>query len=287
LRVTYRVHIFGVCMALAFWGAYWTFGLEFRRKGIPRPFRLTDILLLYCGLTGFAGALFFAKLEDTRELFQYPLRWLVTYNGLVYYGGLIFGAITYLIITYRRGIPLGRAADIGSPGMMLAYGIGRIGCQLSGDGDWGIVNLRPKPIWLDWAPDWAWASRFPHNVVRQGAYIPGCGGDYCNQLVDPVFPTSLYESVVCVLLFLLLWGLRRRIRRDGVLFAIYALLIGAERFAVECIRINPLHRLFGLDLSQAQWISLAWMGIGLVTLFATTFTTTSSCRNLSSKNVLR
>ncbi len=218
---------FGCCMALSFWAAYIVFTLEFRRKSDGRPRQsgassptgmippnirigpLMDRLLLFCGLTGFAGALLLAKLDDTYNLFHHPGVWLTRYHGLSYFGGLLFGIITYLIILRRKGIPLPVALDIGSPGMMLAYAIGRIGCHLAGDGDWGIVNRWATPAWLSWAPPWVWAAHYPHNVLRQGVYIPGCHLDYCSVLPEGVFPTSFYESVVCLALFLLLLFLRR------------------------------------------------------------------------------
>ncbi|HLZ87339.1 MAG TPA: prolipoprotein diacylglyceryl transferase family protein, partial [Puia sp.] len=153
------VPTFGFFMALSFWAAYAVFTLELRRRQCLTPAtaavppdirigRLMDQLLLFCGLIGFAGALLLAKLEDSYNLWHHPGQWLLRYHGLTYLGGLIFGAITYLVMLKRRGIPLATAADIGSPGMMLAYAIGRIGCHLAGDGDWGILSTSPKPAWL-------------------------------------------------------------------------------------------------------------------------------------------
>ncbi|HEY4289612.1 MAG TPA: prolipoprotein diacylglyceryl transferase family protein, partial [Puia sp.] len=104
------------------------------------PYQLMDRLLLFCGIAGFAGAILFAKIEGV--------------SGLNYYGALIAGALTYLYINRKHGIPLPIAADIGSPGMMLAYAIGRLGCHLAGDGDWGIINTTPQPAWLQWTPAW-------------------------------------------------------------------------------------------------------------------------------------
>lgn len=239
------VPTFGFFMALAFWGAYIAFLLELRRRqrlapadapglaafeassaasrrgAVPASIdvrRLMDRLLLWCGLIGFAGALLLAKLEDTYNLWHHPWRWLMRYHGLTYFGGLLFGTAAYLVILRRRGVSLAVALDIGSPGMMLAYAIGRLGCHLAGDGDWGIVVRSPKPGWLSWAPDWVWAAHYPHNVLRQGVFIPGCTGDYCAMLPDAVFPTSLYEAVICFLLFVVLWRLRRRLTRPGLLF---------------------------------------------------------------------
>lgn len=222
---------------------------------LTHPYQLMDRLLLFCGLSGFAGAILFAKIEGI--------------NGLNYYGALLAGALTYFYINRKHGIPLIIAADIGSPGMMLAYGIGRIGCHLAGDGDWGIVNESPQPAWLQWAPASTWRFTYPHNSIHKGIYIPGCTDNYCTQLPIPVYPTSFYEAVACLLLFAALWSLRRRIKPPGFVFAMYALLNGAERFTIEFIRINPRYPIAGFNLTQAQIIALAWMLTGVITLFHT------------------
>jgi phosphatidylglycerol:prolipoprotein diacylglycerol transferase len=222
------------------------------------PYQLMDYLLLYCGLFGFAGAILFAKLEAVSVHGS-----LLSFNGLNYYGGLIAGALTYLYINKRYGIRSAIAADIGSPGMMLAYAIGRIGCHVAGDGDWGITNEQPRPGWI---PEWLWASRYPHNSVHQGIYIPGCSGSNCTMLPTPVYPTPLYEAIICFCLFLLLWQLRRRIKKPGLLFAYFAMLNGIERFTIEFIRINPRYHIGYWNLSQAQVIALGWMLTGLIVL---------------------
>src|SRR5690606_30791597 len=116
----------------------------------------------------------FSILERFPQFIQNPWHELTTFTGLVFYGGFIFGAIIYLIIGYRNGMKLIHLADIGSPGMLVAYGVGRIGCQLSGDGDWGIVNLHPKPDYLSIFPNWMWSFRFPHNILNMGERIPDC-----------------------------------------------------------------------------------------------------------------
>ncbi len=231
------------------------------------PYQLMDKLLLWCGVTGFAGAIILGKLENLSELFTDPTHYFSSFNGLVYYGGLIFGAITYLYMTHRAGIALSHAADIGSPGMMLAYGIGRIGCHLSGDGDWGIINTASQPHWLSWMPQWMWAFKFPHNVIRQGKYIPGCTTSYCNELVYPVFPTSFYEALICLLLFLLLWSVRHKIKIPGLMFSLFATLCGMERFFIEKIRINPQYHYMGWSFTQAQFISFIICFIGISGIF--------------------
>ncbi|MFL5747880.1 MAG: prolipoprotein diacylglyceryl transferase [Niastella sp.] len=226
------------------------------------PYQLMDYLLLYCGLFGFAGAILFAQLDALASGEPF-----FTFHGLNYYGGLIAGALTYLYINKRYGIRPAMAADIGSPGMMLAYAIGRMGCHVAGDGDWGIINNQPKPGWV---PQWLWASRYPHNSVHQGLYIPGCTGSHCTVLTTPVYPTPLYEALICLCLFLLLWKLRRTLKKPGILFAYFAILNGAERFCIEFIRINPRYEIGYWNLSQAQVLALGWMLTGLIGLLLST-----------------
>jgi len=145
---------------------------------------------------------------------------------------------------------------------MLGYAIGRIGCQVSGDGDWGIENTNPKPF--NWLPDWMWSYNFPHNVNEAGVRIPGClDAKYCNQLPVGVYPTSFYETVICLLLFLLLWSLRKKLQIPGTLFALYLILNGIERFFIEKIRVNVrLNILF--HPTQAEVISSLLFITGVV-----------------------
>ncbi|HEX6427150.1 MAG TPA: prolipoprotein diacylglyceryl transferase family protein [Niastella sp.] len=234
------------------------------------PYQLMDQLLLYCGLFGFAGAILFAKLETIGQITVSRFETVARFNGLNYYGALIAGTLTYLYINKRHGIRAAIAVDIGSPGMMLAYAIGRIGCHTAGDGDWGIINQNPLPHWLRWLPEWLWAYRYPHNSIHQGIYMPGCVGNNCTILPIPVYPTPLYEAIICLCLFFLLWMLRRHIKKPGVLFAYFAILNGAERFTIEFIRINPRYTIGHWSVSQAQVLALGWILTGLITLFLCT-----------------
>jgi len=231
------------------------------------PHQRTDRLLFWCASFGFVGALLFAKLEHIGQLFTDPVGFLTGFEGLVFYGGFIFGAGIFLYITTRRmGIRLIDAMDVGSPGMMLAYAVGRMGCHLSGDGDWGIVNLSAKPGGLGWIPDWAWAFRYPHNVNREGPFLPGCVESYCNVLPQPVYPTSLYESLLCLFLFGTLWIFRNRIRRPGLMFFLFITLNGLERFFMEHIKLNPVYCFGGICLTQAQYIAMLFIIAGIAGL---------------------
>jgi phosphatidylglycerol:prolipoprotein diacylglycerol transferase len=226
------------------------------------PYELMPKLILWAAIWGFLGAKAFNFLENIAMYKQYSFKDFWRYSGLTFYGGLIFGAITYLYIGARRGLSLINLADIGSPGMLVAYGVGRLGCYLSGDGDWGIVNENARLF--VWLPDWAWAYRFPHNVLNKGVYIPGCSGNFCAILPQGVYPTSLYESVIILFAWLVLWHYRRSIQIPGAVFCTYLIIIGLERFFIEQIRLNYLYKWGAIHLSEAQIISLIFLAGALI-----------------------
>ena len=147
---------------------------------------------------------------------------------------------------------------------MMGYAFGRIGCQVSGDGDWGIENLSPNPF--SWLPDWMWSYSYPNNVNEAGVKIEGClDARYCYQLEHAVFPTPFYETVLCLILFMIIWSLRKKFKIPGTLFAFYLLLNGLERFFIEKIRVNVQMNIFGVEMTQAELISglLIITGLGL------------------------
>jgi prolipoprotein diacylglyceryltransferase len=144
---------------------------------------------------------------------------------------------------------------------MIAYAVGRIGCQVAGDGDWGIVNTAPKPF--SWLPDWMWSFTYPHNVNEAGVPIEGCVGRYCNVLPQAVYPTPFYETVMGLILFALLWSLRKKLRPYGALFALYLIVNGIERFLIEQIRVNNEMELFGLNPTQAEVIAIGLVLVGI------------------------
>jgi len=200
--------------------------------------------------------------------------------------------------------------DAAAPALMLAYAIGRIGCQVSGDGDWGIYNsafaadknanitiaapgqfeqtiqvdsiktffLNEYPAGLDkiphksfapkslsFLPNWMLAYDYPHNVNGAGVKLAGCTDTkYCEHLPVPVFPTSFYETVICLLLLLVLWALRKKLRIPGTLFAVYLMLNGIERFFIEKIRVNNRMNFLGLHPTQAEVISSLLFLSGLI-----------------------
>jgi len=216
------------------------------------------------GIGGLIGAKLFHNLENLDDFMQDPIRALISFDGLTFYGGLILGSAAVIYYLRKEKIPLLPYIDAAAPALMLAYGVGRLGCQLSGDGDWGIVNLAPKPSWLSWAPDWAWASTYPHNVIREGIPITDCIGKFCFELPQPVFPTPLYEVLMGITLAGFLWSLRNRIKIPGQLFAIYLFVNGMERFLIEKIRVNTTIQISSFSITQAEFISSVLMLFGII-----------------------
>jgi phosphatidylglycerol:prolipoprotein diacylglycerol transferase len=261
----------GIILAAVF--GYWAYA-ENKKQVLPKPVtktikvhphELMGNILLWAAICGFAGAKLFNALENWNDFMADPVGMLIGFSGLTFYGGLICGGAAVLYIANKHGIKPLTMLDIGGPGMMLAYGVGRIGCQMAGDGDWGIPNTASKPSWLSWAPDWMWSFKYPHNVSMEdaGNKIADCVGKYCNELRLPVYPTPFYESVVCILLFFFLWSIRDRIKSPGVFFGIYLILNGVERFLVELIRVNTRYNVAGISFTQAELISLLLVLSGL------------------------
>ncbi|MFQ5334666.1 MAG: prolipoprotein diacylglyceryl transferase [Flavobacteriales bacterium] len=220
-------------------------------------------LTLIAAISGLVGAKIFHLLENpdqAKYLFKSAEGF---FSGLTMYGGLIFGAVAVLWYAKKQGLTIFHTMDASAPALMLAYGVGRIGCMLAGDGDWGIDNLNPKPAAMSFLPDWMWSFRFPHNVINAGIPIDGCEGQYCSILENPVFPTPFYESVACILIFLALWSVRKRISIPGYMFSIYLIANGVERFFIELIRVNERINFFGIDCTQAELIAILLILTGL------------------------
>ena len=224
--------------------------------------KLGDITMM-AAISGIAGAKFFALFEDPAALFQDPIGQLLSGSGLAIYGGLIGGFIGVYWYIRKLGIPVIHMMDSVAISLIMGYAVGRIGCQLSGDGDWGIVNTLAKPNWFIF-PDWMWSYSYPHNVVNDGVAIDGCTWKYCKQLSPSVFPTPFYETIFGFIIAGILWILRKRLTIPGMLFFVYMILNGFERFWIEKIRVNPKFDLGFVKWSQAEIIAVLVFFSGIV-----------------------
>lgn len=280
--------------------------------------RVGDIVI-FALIFGIIGAKIFDNLENWDRFIENPIGNLLSPSGLTFYGGLICATIAILIYARKKGIGILHLIDAAAPALMIAYAIGRIGCQVAGDGDWGIYNsayisdvpghvvpstpdqfqqkLKEHSTYFlngsvtdstgaatfvtdriagsldqvphksfkgpDFLPTWMFAYTYPHNVNEDGILLPDCEGKYCRALPQPVFPTPLYELVVCSIFFLALWLVRKRIKVAGVMFCIYLILNGVERFLVEMIRVNTTYSIFGFHPTQAELIAAIFVITGI------------------------
>jgi phosphatidylglycerol:prolipoprotein diacylglycerol transferase len=216
------------------------------------PGGIAGELAVSVALAGFIGARVFHILEHPQEFMAEPWGMIFSRSGFSMLGGVVFCAIAGALHVRRRGLPVRAVCDAVAPAAMLGYALGRIGCQISGDGDWGVAaDLSLKP---DWLPAWLWAQTYDNNIV--GVAIPPPG----------VYPTPIYETLLGLAAFGLLWMARKHPYRTGWLFALYLVLSGTERFFIEFIRVNPQLQVFGLPASQAQIVSLVLIALGLLGL---------------------
>lgn len=226
------------------------------------PSQLTINFALIAAVFGIAGSKIFDMIEHMNDFFRDPFGTIFSFSGLSFFGGLIIAGIAIVYYAHRNKIRFPMIADAVVPGLILAYAIGRTGCQLAGDGCWGITNTAPQPSWLGFLPGWMWAFNFPHNVIDEGILIHGCTGDHCYILQHPVFPTSFYETVAGVMIFMTLWSIRKKLTIPGYLFCLYLILTGIERYSIEKIRVNKIYSVLGMHLTQAEIIALVLIILG-------------------------
>jgi phosphatidylglycerol:prolipoprotein diacylglycerol transferase len=225
------VYAFGTMMSLAFLVAGVVIQRDLSRKGEARD---VAWLIVGFGLTGgLAGARLWLMIPDWQDLVAAPWSFLERSSGFVWYGGLLGGVLATAWPIRRTGVGWASAADSAALGLAIGYAIGRIGCHLAGDGDWGTPTRLP------------WGVAYLH-ATAPWPHLPGVR----------VHPAPVYEMAACGAIFVGLWKLRARIEPSGALFRVYLVLAGLERFLVEFVRTNEP---FFAGLTQAQWISLALM----------------------------
>ena len=220
---------FGLMLGLAFVVDGLLAARYLREIGKPVDWAYEFIFAALVG--GVVGARLWWVVENWSDAKDDIIGSLFSGSGLVFYGGLLGGALAVIGWAWRRGFLEARLFDMAAPALAAGYAIGRIGCQLAGDGDYG----------KDWNGPWAMA--YPDGTVPT---------------TTPVHPTPIYETLTMGLVAILLWRWRHR-WRPGTLFAVWALLAGLERFLVEFVRRNPDA---ALGLTTPQLISVAMMLAG-------------------------
>ena len=225
----FPINSYGISKALAAIVAAYLLAAEFRRLGWD-PGRAWNVV--FAGTVfGFVGGKLYYLAENAGELTPHDFGGA----GFTWYGGLLAGVVTVAVMARSYRLPLGQLAGVAAAPLSVAYGIGRIGCFLSGDGTYGQPSNLP------------WAMAFPNGTMPT---------------LVPVHPTALYEAIFAFALAALLWWTRRRIAPWAV-FGLYAVLSGAARFLVEEIRINE-EVLLGMTGAQVWSLLVVAAGAGLL-----------------------
>lgn len=247
----FKIYSYGLMLGIGFLLGSYILSLELRRKNL-NPAMASTITILSV-VFGIAGAKLLFLIEHWEAFLRDPAGMTFSAGGLTWHGGFIVGMTAIFIYVRSRKVPFLKIWDGLGVALMLAYGVARLGCHLSGDGDYGFPTSLP------------WGTNYEHGTYppsRAFAIFPELTSQYPGGVVPdniPCHPTPVYELLLGVAGFLLLWKLRTRPWPDGKLFMVYLILSSLFRFGVEFLRINPRF-LFGF--SQAQWISIALFAIG-------------------------
>jgi phosphatidylglycerol:prolipoprotein diacylglycerol transferase len=239
---------FGLMVAAALFVSAYVLQADFERrrtqlekiKGYAGKRDEGFLVIGIAGLVGLAGARLYHVLEDPSEFLADPWPQLFSRFGFAWFGGFLGGFVALLFLARRLKIPVLEFTDICSPAACVGYAIGRIGCLLSGDGDYGMPTSLP------------WGMSFPNGVVPTA---------------QRVHPTPLYEFFLWLVIAAMLWRMGAKYLREpmakGEIFCMYLILTGMARFLIEFIRINP-RSFFGM--SNAQTASLVSIALGAALL---------------------
>jgi len=251
----FTITSFGVMMALAFLSAYAVLRAELGRMG-GDPELAADMLMAAL-IGGIVGAkLYYVLLYWDRTVVD-PLGMLFDRGGLVWYGGLIGGVLGVSWIVRRRNASIPLAADAVAPGLALAYAVGRIGCFLVGD-DYG----RPTDSWVGIAFPRGVPPSTAANLRRFGARVDPSISD--GELLT-VHPTQLYETGLSLVIFFLLWKLRKRPHAQGWVFSVWLAAAGVERFIIEFFRAKDDRFLGGFTIAQLISVGMVVTGLAIAT----------------------
>jgi len=286
--------IAGIGLAIFFAGINW---YQKNRERLPEPktvleneyphHRVGDIAVV-AAVSGVLGAKLFASFESVgamQAFFADPIGVFFSGSGLAIYGGLIIGFLTLTWYIRKMNIPFWHFFDALGPAFIFSMAVGRMGCQLSGDGDWGIAAAEMPEWWM--LPDWMWSYEYPQNVNNEGVPMAecaeeynklygkqpmsreeickmACGINYCNELDPKVYPTPIYETIMFTGIGSFLWWLRKKITVPGIIFFITLFFSGIERYLIEAIRVNDKIAFLGAQWTQAELISIALVLIGTI-----------------------
>ncbi len=236
------IYSFGALMALAALTAAWVVHAELERNGYDPE--LASTMVFAAAVGGLVGARALFIIEEWGSFVRSPWDYILTGAGFTWYGGFLGGALAVSWVVRKHKIPWLKAADIAAPALAVAYGVGRLGCHVAGDGDWGAVTNVP------------WGVAYTRAII--GWVDPNTGIPYPPGV--RVHPTPIYEFIESMIIFVILWAFRKKGYARGTVFWLYLVLAGLARLAVEFWRINPV---VAFGLTEAQWFGLAVIAVGL------------------------
>jgi len=293
--------LLGIGLAIGFAGFTWWKVKSDAEKTKPTE-SIQDIyphdrigeITIVAAITGILGAKIFAVIEDIPALLADPIGVFFSGSGLAVYGSFIGGFIGVYWFLNKHKIKFYPFADCIAPALAVSYAVGRVGCHLAGDGDWGVIADAAPDWWF--FPEWMWSWDYPNNVNNDNG-VDGwrtglvaacnpecflqvsaasveeackecCGVRYCHVLTEKVYTTPMFEIMASMGIFAFLWAIRKKIEYiPGLLFFIYLIFNGVERYWIEQFRINDTYNVFGFEFTQAQQIAIVLILIGIVGSF--------------------
>ena len=254
------VYSYGLMLGISFKVASYLLSREFKRKKLEENAAVNITFIALIG--GLAGSKLLYMIEEWGSISTMPFSKifstdvLLSPQGLTWYGGFILATFLIYLYVRRKKIPFLKVCDATSPALALCYGIARIGCHLSGDGDYGIP-VSEFASWVPWGTNYSKGILPPSVAFRGTSIAQKFGGVVPDNTL--CHPTPVYELIAGIIIFLVLWRYRKIFKLDGHLFFLYLILAGLSRLLVEFIRINP-RIMFGL--SEAQLISIVMIIVG-------------------------
>jgi len=252
----FTIYSYGLMLAIGFIVASYLLSTELKRRGLDPD--LGNAITLIALVAGVVGSKILYLVEHWGLFLSDPFGMAFSPGGLTFYGGFLLAAYCIYIYTKKKDVRFLTAADSVAPGLLLAYGVARLGCHFAGDGDYGY------PTTLPWGTDYSKGTYPPSLAFRN---VPEIASKYPGGVVPDntlCHPTPVYELILCAILFWILWRFRKRIQPEGRMFMLYLVFAGLERFSIEFLRINPR---VVLNLSEAQLIAIPLMIVGLVGWF--------------------
>lgn len=256
------VYSYGLMLGISFIVASWLLSKEFKRKKLDENASINITFIALIG--GVVGSKLLYIVEEWPSISSMPSGKMFSTDGifspagLTWYGGFILATLLIYFYVRWKKIRFLTVCDAAAPSLAIGYGIARIGCHLSGDGDYGLP-VSEFASWVPWGTNYSKGTLPPSAAFRGTDLAKKFGGVVPDNTL--CHPTPIYELLLAIIIFSVLWYYRKKFKIDGKLFFLYLILTGAARLLVEFIRLNP-RILWGL--SEAQLISIALIIVGFI-----------------------